>query len=81
MRSRRRGGGAAVGERQGQPFRLSFNGRLRVDFQGQRGTAVAEPDRLQPGQPVAAAGAAQSDRQLVTDQPPTASGENRRPSD
>jgi len=23
-----------VGERQGQPFRLSFNGRLRVDFQG-----------------------------------------------
>ena len=35
----RRGGDAAVGERQGQPFRLSFNGRLRVDFQGARVTS------------------------------------------
>ncbi len=28
-----------MGERQGQPFRLSFNGRLRVDFQGGRVTS------------------------------------------
>ena len=34
MRSGLCGGGAAVGERQEQPFELSFNGRLRVDFQG-----------------------------------------------
>jgi Transposase DDE domain group 1 len=33
------GGGAAVGERQEQPFELSFNGRLRVDFQGARVTS------------------------------------------
>jgi Transposase DDE domain group 1 len=35
----RSGGGAAVGERQEQPFELSFNGRLRVDFQGARVTS------------------------------------------
>jgi hypothetical protein len=29
----------AVGERQEQPFELSFNGRLRVDFQGARVTS------------------------------------------
>src|ERR1700730_15286221 len=33
------GGGAAVGERQEPPFELSFNGRLRVDFQGARVTS------------------------------------------
>ena len=33
------GGGAAVGERQEQPFELSFNGRLKVDFQGSRVTS------------------------------------------
>jgi len=33
------GGGAAVGGRQEQPFQLSFNGRLRVDFQGARVTS------------------------------------------
>jgi hypothetical protein len=33
------GGGAAVGERQKQPFGLSFNGRLRVEFQGARVTS------------------------------------------
>jgi Transposase DDE domain group 1 len=33
------GGGAAVGERQERPFQLSFNGRLRVDFQGARVTS------------------------------------------
>jgi hypothetical protein len=27
-----------VGERQEQPFELSFNGRLKVDFQGSRVT-------------------------------------------
>jgi hypothetical protein len=30
---------AAVGERQEQPFQLSFSGRLRVDFQGARVTS------------------------------------------
>ena len=39
MRLGRCGGGAAVGERQEQPFQLSFNGRLRVDFQGARVTS------------------------------------------
>ena len=39
MRLGRCGGGAAVGERQKQPFQLSFNGRLRVDFQGARVTS------------------------------------------
>jgi hypothetical protein len=33
------GGGAAVGERQEQLFQLSFNGRLRVNFQGSRVTS------------------------------------------
>ena len=33
------GGGAAVGETQKQPFELSFNSRLRVDFQGSRVTS------------------------------------------
>jgi hypothetical protein len=33
------GGGAAVGEKQEQPFQLSFNGSLRVDFQGARVTS------------------------------------------
>ncbi len=28
-----------MGERQEQPFELSFNGRLRVDFQGSRVTS------------------------------------------
>src|SRR5271154_903140 len=39
MRSGLRGGGAAVGERQEQPFELSFNSRLRVNFQGSRVTS------------------------------------------
>jgi hypothetical protein len=39
MRSGLCGGGAAVGERQEQPFQLSFNGSLRVDFQGARVTS------------------------------------------
>ena len=33
------GGGAAVGKRQQRPFELSFNGRLRVDFQGTQVTS------------------------------------------
>ncbi len=39
MGAGRCGGGAAVGERQEQPFELSFNGRLKVDFQGSRVTS------------------------------------------
>src|ERR1700687_471032 len=39
MRLGRCGSGAAVGERQEQPFQLSFNGRLKVDFQGARVTS------------------------------------------
>jgi hypothetical protein len=39
MRAGRCGGGAAVGERQEQPFELSFNGRLKVEFQGSRVTS------------------------------------------
>src|SRR5215472_9732016 len=34
------GGGAAVGEMQEQSFQLSFNARLRVDFQGARVTSA-----------------------------------------
>src|ERR1039458_3446070 len=34
----------------------------------QRGAALAERNRLQPGEPVAAAGAAKQDRQLVADE-------------
>ena len=44
----------------------------------QRGAAVAERDRLQPGEPVAAAGAARQDRQLVADQLAVEAGEDRR---
>ena len=36
---------------------------------GERGAAVAERHRLQPGEPVAAARAAEADRHLVTDEP------------
>ena len=45
----------------------------------QRGAAVAERDRLQPGEPVAAAGAAEEDRELVADQLAAAAGEDGRP--
>src|ERR1019366_4395229 len=47
-------------------------------FPLQRGAAVAEPNRLQPWQPVAAAGAAGADRRLVADQLAAAAGENPR---
>jgi hypothetical protein len=39
MRSRRCGGGEAVGETQNRPFQLSFNSALRVEFQGARVTS------------------------------------------
>jgi hypothetical protein len=39
MRLGRCGGGAAVGERQEQPFQLSFNSSLWVEFQGSRVTS------------------------------------------
>src|ERR1035441_5998058 len=39
---------------------------------------MAEPDRLQPGEPVAAAGAAKQDRQLVADELAATAGEDGR---
>ena len=39
MRSEQRGGEAAVGETQYQPFQLSFNSSFKVDFQGARVTS------------------------------------------
>ena len=47
-------------------------------FRIERGAAVAECDRLQSGEPVAAAGVAQANRERVADQPAAAVGENRR---
>src|ERR1019366_2457478 len=44
----------------------------------QRGAPMAEPDRLQPGQLVATAGAAEEDRELVADQLAAATGEDGR---
>ena|SRR5208283_2504903 len=41
--------------------------------------AVVERDRIQPGQPVAAAGAAEGNRNVVINQFAAAAGENRRP--
>ena len=43
----------------------------------QRGAAVAERHRLQLGQPMAAAGAARADREVVANQLAAAAGENR----
>ena len=40
---------------------------------------MAERDRLQPGEPVAAAGATAADWQLVADEPAAGVGEDRRP--
>jgi Transposase DDE domain group 1 len=39
MQVARCGGGEAVGETQKQPFQLSFNSALRVEFQGARVTS------------------------------------------
>jgi hypothetical protein len=39
---------------------------------------VAEPDRLQPGQPVAAVGVASTDRSLIADHFVAATAENQR---
>ena len=47
----------------------------------QRSAAVAERDRLQPGEPVAAVGAATEDWQLVAHQLAATAGEDRRPID
>src|ERR1039458_7373652 len=44
----------------------------------QRGAVMAERARLQPGEPVAAAGAAEEDRELVADEFAAAVGEDRR---
>ena len=43
-----------------------------------RGVAVAQPDRLQLGEPLAAVCAAEEDRELVADQLAAAAGEDRR---
>src|ERR1035437_9088594 len=51
--------------------------RLPVEL----GAAVAERDRIQLGQPVAAAGAAEGNRNMVIDQFAAAVGENRRAAD
>jgi hypothetical protein len=51
---------------------------LMIRLPVQRGAPVAERDRLQPGELVAAAGAAQEDRWLVIDQLAAAAGEDRR---
>ena len=47
----------------------------------QRGAAVAERDRQQLGEPVAAVGAAEEERQLVADKPVAAASEERGPAD
>ena len=44
----------------------------------ERGAPMAEPDRLQLGKPVAAAGATEEDQQLVADEFAAAAGENGR---
>src|ERR1019366_9711641 len=45
---------------------------------GQRSALAVEPVGLQPGKPVAAAGAAEEDRELVADQLAAAAGEDGR---
>jgi hypothetical protein len=47
----------------------------------ERGAAMAERDRIQPGQPVATAGAAEGNRHMVIDQLAAAAGEDGRPTD
>ena len=48
----------------------------------ERGAAMAERDRIiQPGQPVAAAGAAEGNRHMVVDQLAAAAGEDQRTAD
>ena len=65
-----------MGEKQNQPFHLLFNASLKVDFQGSR-----ERVGLQPGELVAAAGAAKENRPRVAREPAAAAGENRRTPD
>ena len=47
----------------------------------ERSAAVAESDRLQPGEPLAAAGTTEASRQLVAHQLAAAAGEDGRPAD
>ncbi len=58
-------------EKSGVTFRRPLGSRPPV----QRGAAVADHHRLQPGQPLAAAGAATENRELVLDEPPATTGE------
>ena len=75
-----------------QPFQLSFNASLKIDFQGSRVTSdgglilVRELDErlgfgelIQQHLPVAADGSAAADSELVPDQPAAAAGEDPRP--
>lgn len=50
-------------------------------FSIERSAAPAESDRLQAGEPVATAGVAAADWELVADEPAAAVGENGRPAD
>ena len=55
-------------------------GKQEWSWISERGEAVAERDRIQPGQPVVAAGAAEGNRVVVVNQPSTTVGEDRRQS-
>src|SRR6267378_2573395 len=48
----------------------------RPSLPGQRGPVAVVRTRLQPGEPLAAAGAPHADRHLVADQPPAAPGQD-----
>jgi hypothetical protein len=50
-------------------------------FKANKVPAAAQPDSLQPRQPMAAAGAPRRDRQVVADELAAAAGKDRRPSD
>jgi hypothetical protein len=55
------------------------NAAMLPPFPVERGTAVAERDRIQLGQPVAEAGAAEGNRNVVVDQLAAAASEDRQP--
>ena len=51
----------------------------RFPVEGSPVTAIVRANRLQPGEPVAPAGVAEEDRELVADESTAAAGEDRRP--
>ena len=69
-------GGELAGHRQADQLGLAAE---LPPLSVERGAALAECDRLQSGEPVAAAGAAQENGQVVTDQLAAAAGEDGRP--